>query len=135
MEKMALLLLQSGAGASRLARGLAGNSKLKSLAVRRVCLSDARALGVLASAIGRHPSLVALSLGQCGLTGKSSGNLVSSVIRCASRDFVCVFFNSFHNSVYVCFSVLFEFILCLFLLCFSAEFCEAFSPSPVDMGG
>ncbi|CAM9336472.1 unnamed protein product, partial [Pylaiella littoralis] len=72
---------KSGAGAARLARGLAGNARLKSLAVRRIRLADARALGVLSSAIGRHPSLLSLSLEQCGLAGETSGHLVSSVIR------------------------------------------------------
>lgn len=72
---------QSGAGAARLARGLKGNSKLKSLAVRHVRLSDPRALGVLSSVLGGHPSLVTLSLGYCGLTGESGGRLASSVIR------------------------------------------------------
>lgn len=72
---------QSGAGAARLARGLAGNSKLKSLSVRHVSLASARALGALSAAISKHPSLVTLSLACCGLAGEPSGRLVSSVIR------------------------------------------------------
>lgn len=95
MSRRSRSLLQSGAGATRLARGLAGNSNLKSLSVRRVRLvasatpaagngaagNGTRGLGALASAIGGHPSLVALSLGGCGLHGEPSGRLVASVIR------------------------------------------------------
>lgn len=72
---------QSGVGAGRLARGLSGNSKLKSLSVRHVDLANTRALGALSAAIGKHPSLVTLSLRYCGLAGEASGRLVSSVIR------------------------------------------------------
>lgn len=68
-------------GAGRLARGLAGNSGLKSLSVRHVSLADAHALGALSAAVGKHPSLVTLSLGHCGLAGEPSGRLVSSVVR------------------------------------------------------
>ncbi|CAM9982817.1 unnamed protein product, partial [Hapterophycus canaliculatus] len=69
-----------GGGATRLARGIAGNSRLKSLAVRHVRLT-ATALGALSSAIGGHPALVALSLAHCDLAGEASGRLVSSIIR------------------------------------------------------
>lgn len=72
---------QSGAGAARLARGLVGNKTLKSLMVRHVCLADPRAVSAFSSALAAHPSLVALSLGHCGLTGEPGGRLVASVIR------------------------------------------------------
>ncbi|CAM9361056.1 unnamed protein product, partial [Ectocarpus sp. 12 AP-2014] len=71
----------SGSGPARLARGLARNTGLKSLAVRHVRLTDSRALGALSTAISVHPSLVALSLRGCGLVGEASGRLVSSVLR------------------------------------------------------
>lgn len=70
-----------GGGPARLARGLARNTGLKSLAVRHVRLTDSRALGALSTAISVHSSLVALSLRGCGLVGEASGRLVSSVLR------------------------------------------------------
>ncbi|CAM9172725.1 unnamed protein product, partial [Ectocarpus sp. 6 AP-2014] len=70
-----------GGGPARLARGIARNTGLKSLAVRHVRLTDSRALGALSTAVSVHPSLVALSLRGCGLVGEASGRLVSSVLR------------------------------------------------------
>lgn len=74
--------IQSRSGTVSLARGLKENSKLKSLTVRRVHLADRpRALGALSSALSGHPSLVALSLENCGLEGDSGGRFASAVIR------------------------------------------------------